>query len=35
VDLIERVVAPTEDVISSLGRNELMDLLDLEIPPKK
>ncbi|MBD3855564.1 MAG: DEAD/DEAH box helicase [Acidobacteria bacterium] len=32
VDLIERVVAPTEDLISSLGRNELLDLLDLEIP---
>jgi SNF2 family DNA or RNA helicase len=35
VDLIERVVAPTEDVISNLGRNELIDLLDLDIPAKK
>jgi SNF2 family DNA or RNA helicase len=34
VDLIERVVAPTKDVISNLGRNELIDLLDLEIPSK-
>jgi SNF2 family DNA or RNA helicase len=34
VDLIERVVAPTEDVISNLGRDELIDLLDLEIPKK-
>ena len=34
VDLIERVVAPTEDVISNLGRQELIDLLDLEIPHK-
>jgi len=35
VDLIERVVAPTKDVFSNLGRNELIDLLDLEIPTKK
>jgi hypothetical protein len=34
VDLIERVVAPTKDVISSLGRSELMDLLDLDISKK-
>jgi hypothetical protein len=34
VDLIERVVAPTEDVISNLGRNELIDILDLDIPKK-
>jgi SNF2 family DNA or RNA helicase len=32
VDLMERVVAPTEDVISSLGRQEIIDLLDLELP---
>jgi len=31
IDLIERVVAPTEDVISSLDRRELIDLLDLEV----
>ena len=35
VDLMERVVAPTEDVIGGLGRTELIDLLDLEIPGKK
>jgi len=34
VDLIERVVAPTEDVISNLGRQDLIDILDLEIPKK-
>jgi SNF2 family DNA or RNA helicase len=32
VDLMERVVAPTEDFISSLGRDELIGLLDLEDP---
>jgi superfamily II DNA or RNA helicase len=31
-DLMERVVAPTEDVISTLGRQEIIDLLDLDIP---
>jgi hypothetical protein len=35
VDLMERVVAPTEDVISNLGRKELIDLLDLEIPKEE
>jgi SNF2 family DNA or RNA helicase len=35
VDLMERVVAPTEDVIGSLGRQEIVDLLDLEILDKK
>jgi superfamily II DNA or RNA helicase len=34
VDLIERVVAPTKDLISNLGRKELIDILDLEIPKK-
>ena len=34
VDLIERVVAPTEDVISNLGRQDLIDILDLDIPKK-
>ena len=34
VDLMERVVAPTEDVIGGLGRKELIDLLDLEIVGK-
>jgi len=29
---MEQVVAPTEDFISNLGRQELIDLLDLEIP---
>ena len=32
IDLMEQVVAPTEDFISHLGRQELIDLLDLEIP---
>jgi hypothetical protein len=32
---MEQVVAPTEDVISSFGRQELIDLLDLEIPTDK
>jgi superfamily II DNA or RNA helicase len=31
IDLMERVVAPTEDVIGTLGREELIDLLNLEI----
>ncbi len=35
VDLMERVVAPTEDVIASLGRKELIELLDLELPGSK
>ena len=35
VDLIERVVAPTKDLISNLGRKELIDILDLEIPKKQ
>jgi len=35
IDLMERVVAPTEDVIASLNRSELIDLLDLEIKKKK
>jgi len=35
IDLIQRVVAPTEDVIAKLGRRELIDLLDIEIPKKK
>ena len=35
LDLIERVVAPTEDVISNLGRQDLIDILDLEIPAKE
>ncbi len=32
VDLMERVVAPTEDVIGGLGRSELIELLDLKVP---
>ena len=35
IDLIQRVVAPTEDVIAKLDRRELINLLDLEIPGKK
>ena len=35
IDLIQRVVAPTEDVIAGLDRRELIDLLDFEIPRKK
>ena len=35
IDLMERVVAPTEDVIGGLGRKELIELLNLEIPGKK
>ena len=33
VELMERVVAPTEDVISSFSRQEIMGLLDLDAPP--
>jgi SNF2 family DNA or RNA helicase len=32
IDLMEKVVAPTEDFISTLGRQELIGLLDIEIP---
>jgi hypothetical protein len=32
VELMERVVAPTEDVISSFSRQEIMGLLDLDAP---
>jgi len=35
IDLIQRVVAPTEDVIAKLDRRELINLLDLEIPGKR
>jgi SNF2 family DNA or RNA helicase len=35
IDLIQRVVAPTEDVIAKLDRTELIDLLDIKIPRKK
>ncbi len=35
VDLMERVVAPTEDVIASLGRKELINLLDLDLARKE
>jgi SNF2 family DNA or RNA helicase len=35
IDLIQRVVAPTEDVIAKLERRELINLLDLEIPKQK
>ncbi len=35
IDLMERVVAPTEDVISGLGRSELIELLNLEVPEQK
>lgn len=35
VDLMERVVAPTEDVIASLGRKELINLLDLDLAGKE
>jgi SNF2 family DNA or RNA helicase len=31
IDLMEQVVAPTEDFISNLGRQEIIDLLDLEV----
>jgi hypothetical protein len=33
-DLMEQIVAPTEDVISSLSRTEIVELLDLEIVEK-
>jgi len=35
IDLMERVVAPTEDVVSGLGREELIDLLDLKVPGQR
>jgi SNF2 family DNA or RNA helicase len=35
IDLMERVVAPTEDVLGTLNRSEIVDLLDLELPKKK
>jgi hypothetical protein len=35
IDLMERVVAPTEDVIAGLARKEIIDLLDLDIARKK
>ncbi len=35
IELMERVVAPTEDVISTLGRQEIIELLDLEIPAEE
>jgi superfamily II DNA or RNA helicase len=35
IDLIRRVVAPTEDVIAKLDRMELINLLDIEIASKK
>ena len=35
IDLMERVVAPTEDLIAGLDRGELIGLLDLKIPGKK
>lgn len=35
IDLIQRVVAPTEDVIAKLDRRELINLLDLEITRKR
>jgi len=35
IDLMERVVAPTEDVIASLDRKEIIDLLDLDIARKE
>jgi len=35
IDLMERVVAPTEDLIAGLDRSELIGLLDLKIPGKK
>jgi SNF2 family DNA or RNA helicase len=34
-DLMERVVAPTQDVIAKLDRTELIDLLDIDIARKK
>ena len=35
IELMEQVVAPTEDFISNLGRKEIIDLLDLEIPEEQ
>ncbi len=35
IDLIQRVVAPTEDVIAKLDRTELIDLLDIDVARKK
>jgi SNF2 family DNA or RNA helicase len=35
IDLIQRVVAPTKDVIAKLDRTELIDLLDIDIAKKK
>ncbi len=35
IDLMERVVAPTEDVIGTLNRSEIVDLLGLDLPKKK
>ena len=35
IDLIQRVVAPTEDVIAKLDRTELIDLLDIDIAGKR
>jgi hypothetical protein len=32
IELMEQVVAPTEDFVSNLGRQELINLLDIEIP---
>ncbi|MGD9252532.1 MAG: DEAD/DEAH box helicase [Holophagae bacterium] len=34
-DLMEQIVAPTEDVISTLSRSDIVDLLDLEIVDEK
>jgi SNF2 family DNA or RNA helicase len=34
VELMDRVVAPTEEVINRLDRREIVDLLDLEIEEK-
>jgi SNF2 family DNA or RNA helicase len=35
VELMERVVTPTEDVISSFSRQEIMGLLDIEVPEEQ
>ncbi len=35
IDLMERVVAPTEDIIGGLGRRELIELLNLEVPGRE
>jgi SNF2 family DNA or RNA helicase len=34
-DLMEQIVAPTEDVISSLSKTEIVELLDLEVVEEK